>query len=238
MPGDPVAAAPTTPLTILGSLAWWVRADLGITLGTGVSAWADQSGNGVNPSQGTGAAQPSLIAGAINGQPAVRGDGVDDLLSAAWARVAPGTQPFYIWLVFKQIAWTVNKAVLTDFNAGATVGFALRLRTASPELRMQNTASLVNPNTGAAVGSYVRGEMQFTNSVADYLKLGATSVTGGNAANMAGGGSIDLFGSSVVAAVFGNAEVAEAFAYLGTPTAPQRTALDNYCTGRYGAGLV
>lgn len=50
-----------TPATPSGLLLW-LRADLGVTIGTGVSAWADQSGSGNNVSQATGSKQPTLNA--------------------------------------------------------------------------------------------------------------------------------------------------------------------------------
>lgn len=51
--------APFVPSQLPG-LVLWLRGDLGITIGTGVSAWADQSGNGNNASQATGSKQPTL----------------------------------------------------------------------------------------------------------------------------------------------------------------------------------
>jgi hypothetical protein len=54
----------------LPGLVLWLRADLGITIGTGVSAWADQSGNGNNFTQATGSAQPSLVT--MSGRQAIR----------------------------------------------------------------------------------------------------------------------------------------------------------------------
>jgi len=230
----PAAAAPTTPLTILGSLAWWVRADLGITTGTGVSAWADQSGNGVNFTQGTGASQPTLVAGAINGQPAVQFDGVDDRMNATLARVAPGTQPFYLWMVLKQITWTAGVRIVGDFVVSGCFIFQ---NSASPQIAQHNGAN-ANSGAGAAVGSYARVEAQFTNTVGDYVKRGATNSTGGNALNNAGGGTWQLGARGDSAGAPANIEIAEAFLFLGTPSAGQRSSLDAYCTGRYGAGLV
>jgi hypothetical protein len=63
-------------------LALWLRADAGTVLnGSGVSQWADQSGNNRLASQGTGASQPLLVSGAVNGLPVVRFDGVNDHLT-------------------------------------------------------------------------------------------------------------------------------------------------------------
>ncbi len=225
---------PATPLTILGNLAWWIRADLGVTIATGVSAWNDQSGNGVNFTQGSGTKQPSFAASAINGQPAITGDGSNDSLNATFARVAPGTQPFYLWLVMKQVSWTTSDSICGDFTVNGCILFQL---SSSPNLGMFN-ASSVNANNGNSIGSFSRIESQFTNSTSDYIKVGSTSVTGANAGNQAGGGTFQMFCRGDDSTRFGNITIAEAFCFLGTPTSQNRIDLDAYCTSRYGSGLV
>lgn len=66
--------APTADVRgILGAnLAAWFRSDLGVTIGTGVSQWSDQSGRGNHVTQGTGAQQPTYVAGVLNGKPVLR----------------------------------------------------------------------------------------------------------------------------------------------------------------------
>jgi len=227
------ASAALDPLSILGALAVWVRADQGITVATGVSAWNDLSGKGVNFSQATAANQPAFIASAINGQPAVRGDGINDMMTASLTQAAPGTQPFFVWCVMRQISWTSNDSAFGQGNAGT--GWMLRNRIASPEWDMFNTTH-VNGNTAGLVGSYFRHEMLFTNSTSDYLKIGATQTSGANAGNLAGDGTLGLFACPGLAAA--NIEIAEFFIFFGVPTVQNRADLDAYCTGRYGAGLV
>jgi hypothetical protein len=64
----------------------WLRADQGITFGSGslgVQAWADLSGNGNDFSNATLANQPNwLPSSTINGQPAVQGNGTSSFLQA------------------------------------------------------------------------------------------------------------------------------------------------------------
>jgi len=64
-------------------LALWLRADSGVTTtGGAVSAWADQSGNRREAVQETAAKRPVLIPDAVRHRPALRFDGVDDVLAA------------------------------------------------------------------------------------------------------------------------------------------------------------
>lgn len=65
----------------------WLRSDLGITIGTGVSQWADQSGNGNHATQATSGAQPAYSASdaQMGGFPSVSMDGTDDFLAGSIA---------------------------------------------------------------------------------------------------------------------------------------------------------
>jgi len=78
-------SAPFTPNSISG-LYSWVRSDLGVTLnGATVSAWADQSGNGKNLTQGSAASQPTFNAtdADYNNLPSLTFDGVNDCLAGS-----------------------------------------------------------------------------------------------------------------------------------------------------------
>jgi hypothetical protein len=69
----------------------FLRADVGITLATGVSAWADQSGSGNNAAQATGSKQPSVTAN-FNGSglPAITGNGSQELIVSAPTGIGNG----------------------------------------------------------------------------------------------------------------------------------------------------
>jgi hypothetical protein len=63
-------------------LKLWLKADAGVSLnGTTVSQWADQSGNGASAAQATTDLQPTFVASAANGKPAVKFDGTNDYLT-------------------------------------------------------------------------------------------------------------------------------------------------------------
>ncbi len=137
-------------------------------------------------------------------------------------------------MILKQISYVTSGGLLGDFNAN---GFIIRAQTGvSPQYQMYNGA-YTNTNAGAVLGSWVRLEAQFDNTTASYLKIGATNVTGGNPLNVAGGGTLRLFGLGPVGGSVSNIEIAEAFCFLGTPTT-QRGLQDTADVARYGGTLV
>ncbi len=69
------------PRSISGLYAWWDASDSStITTDTGVSVWADKSGNGRNATQSTGNNQPTRTV-TINGRLALTFDGTNDSLN-------------------------------------------------------------------------------------------------------------------------------------------------------------
>ena len=63
-------------------LALWLRSDAGLVLNGGtVSQWTNQSGNSRHATQTTSANQPTLVPNALNGEPVLRFDGVNDFLN-------------------------------------------------------------------------------------------------------------------------------------------------------------
>ena len=106
----------------------------------------------------------------------------------------------------------------------------------SPSVTQNNGVS-VNANTGLTLNTYKRGETYFANNAADYLKLGATKVTGNTAGNS---DPSAVFNLGLDGGAFGpaNIEVAELAIFSALPSAAQLARLDAYCTARYGVGLT
>lgn len=65
----------------LSGLHMWLRADAGIIPSSGakIFQWLDQSGNGRNARMATVERQPSIVGGALNGQPVVRFSGAQSM---------------------------------------------------------------------------------------------------------------------------------------------------------------
>lgn len=106
---------PTPPIA---SPAVWLRADLGITLGTGVSTWADQSGNGNDATQGTAGDQPAYNTSdpAYSKQPTVQFNGSTDymLMNALFP-----PQPYTAYVVGESTSGTGNEPFFTDAGNGS-----------------------------------------------------------------------------------------------------------------------
>jgi len=80
-PGPGIATV-RIELPVLDGLQLWLRADRGVELvkGSSVVAWRDQSGNGHDAVQSDPYRCPRLIQSSIQGRPAIRFDGEDDVL--------------------------------------------------------------------------------------------------------------------------------------------------------------
>lgn len=228
------AAAPSTPLTIITSVpvAQWVRSDLGITQGTGVSAWADQSGNARDFTQGTGAAQPLYTASdaTLNNLPTVSCNGTAQFMDSTWSRPAPATTPTWMWFIFRATGWTASAVLLGDLTANR---FLLQQFTATPQIRaFDGTAS--GTTNALAINSWGRGILQFQNTTSDSMKIGSgAAVTGTALGNNVGTGT--KFGCNGGGVNFSKVWLAELVITTGVPNATEKTNMDSYGAARYPA---
>ena len=97
-PSQTLAGALATFSPIGLSPTAWLRGDLGVTLnGSAVSGLADQSGNGHNATQATGALQPGYTASdaGYNGRPTLQATGTQRLVMASLTL----NQPFTVIMV-------------------------------------------------------------------------------------------------------------------------------------------
>lgn len=127
----------------LSLLKVWIRADdVAGADGAAVSAWADQSGNGNNFAQGTGANQPLIKHSILNGHKVVRFDGSNDFMKTA-AFGAALSQPTTIFTVGK----AVGTAVAQTFHDGIAVGNRHLLQKTTTPQWLSNAGSSISGGT-------------------------------------------------------------------------------------------
>ena len=133
------------------NLKLWLKADAGITLnGSSVSDWADQSGNGNNATQTTGASQPLFVTNGLNNLPVLRFDGSNDFFNGT---TIPNinTSSISIFVVAKGEAQT---SIAADFFGigSITNGFTFTRRMNVEHLSMHNNNAYISfpslPNAG------------------------------------------------------------------------------------------
>jgi hypothetical protein len=177
----------------LGPVAWF-RFNSAITVATGVSNWGDQSGNGNALKQATASFQPIL-----QGDGSILFDGVTQALKCAPFAFK---QPESIYLLFRQVTWTVNHYVFDGdaSNSGRVIQSAV-----TPALTANAGVSLA-ADAELAVNTYGVLTVVFNGAASSMQVNFGTLVTGaGGALDMAG----FTLGSSGGGGLFSNIQVKE-----------------------------
>ncbi len=236
IPGRSVASnAPTTPLSIFGvpSVLQWVRADLGITIGTGVSAWADQSGNGKDYTQATGANQPVYNSSdaTLSYLPTVEATANGQNLLSSLALPNPTVSPWSVLLVVKFNA-APGLQVLVSSPVDARP-FIYSTSTAS-QLNVSGNGGDIANVTSVAVWNRLMAT--FSNIANDVIKVGSVAATG-NIVNGVGSAPTQrqLF---TQAGNYCRAKVFEIVHLNKVASAPELAAYDAYVTAITGGSAA
>lgn len=212
----------------------WLRADLGITLATGVSTWADQSGIGNNFSQADTTKQPVIVNNEVYNKPGIFFDGSNDFMSMTKVSYAPNAGTNSKFFVFKSA--TIVPAYRSVFDDHATSGNILycpRSTDTRALLRCDGgvNVSVPGPGTSPALAKVIQngtgsGQVSFavnTSSTTTTQAFGTNHATPIIGASIAG--STEPFSGSI-------AEIVVVSRIL---SALEYTTLINYFNMRYGA---
>lgn len=236
------AVSAWTPPSLGSALVFWVRADKGITIGTGVSAWADQSGSGdvnKNLTQGAGSQQPTLNASdaAYNGQATLTFTASvgSVMVSGAWA--SPLALPETIFLVGNFDGTTTNQDMadgtvinsrrVNNGEIGGVTGMAI------DNGAVLTTGTLANPGAPQVYAAYFD-----TSTGSKIWRSAITPVATGNAgATNATRTGFTLGALANGAAAFMNGKIAECFIVAGAMAPADFASAMNYCGARYGIAV-
>lgn len=210
----------------------WLDADLGVTIATGVSAWADQSGTGNNVSQAVPGSQPSLDSSWRNGHKAIIGE-TSKWLAGTYA--ATQNQPCSVYCV---VEWPSTVAAQRAAYDG--IGASNRNLLAT-DATASNPGTLAYAGVGLVTGSVVSGPLiarTFFNGASSTVRFephgaAAVTATGNPGTQTALGLTVGSNYLGGVAPFNGGGKIASILVYDGTLTAAQDTAIFSYLSGRY-----
>jgi hypothetical protein len=209
----------------VSGLAAWYRADAigGVADGAAVGSWVDSSGHGHPATAPSAAQQPTLVANAVNGLPAVRFDGTSDLVQA-WFGLA---QPATVLVVYDVRADTGGAQYVTD---GAQNGSMVHYVTPG-QFGEYAGGTQVLTRPGFSFGAYHVVAGVFAGPSSALYPDGGPGATGNPGTNNPGGITI---GNSGAAAAPAAADVAEVVVYNRALTTAEIDQVGRYLAGRYG----
>lgn len=172
-----------------------------VTLATGVSNWADLSGNGNDLVQAVGANQP-LYDAATGG---LTFDGVSDTIATAAFTL---NQPETVYVVCNMITWVNNSSIFDGLGAQSGT---LRQKTATPSVQIKaSTGSALNSD--ASVGVDVVYGTVF-NGISSTIKVNDNTVDAVGDAGVGNMGGFTIGSNGGGLAAWGNVEVFELAVY-------------------------
>jgi hypothetical protein len=228
--GFGAGGASILPTDITGLKAWY-RADLGVTKDGSnlVASWADQAAVVGAVTEGTN--KPLWVASAVNGQPAIRFDGVNDILtSGAFSAIAG---PHHIFMIFKQASWSSGERIFTADAGGSAVLMVYQVGS-TPNLSqfISTGANAVSAtlDTYFLLQSYLEA-----GSTASFQSLNAGAKVTGSSPGTASSPTRLALGGQAGQSFNTQIEIAEFIWYAGAEiTGSNLTNLMSYLQTRYG----
>lgn len=182
-----------TPETIIvaagGTIHHWSEADdPNLVINAGGSTWPDLSTNN-KPWTKANATGLSLDAGVISGKPVITFNGTagEGFMTSTVDMPAPGTSNGYFYAILIQQTFTDTDAIICCTSAAR---MHVETRTVTPNVRLgSNGVGAGGQNSNLVLTQPKRLCAGWSNSTADFLKIGSTAATTGvNVGNNAGTG--------------------------------------------------
>ncbi len=248
--GGAVAISSAVSITVNASgssvptsgLQLWLKADAGVTSSaSAVSQWNDQSGNARNAVQATSASRPILVAGAVNGRPAVQFDGTNDFMT--FTLPVNGLTGITIALVGACTAdrtggSTNAESAALFWNETASWG-TVYLSPFQSNLKFRfgtgQTGNLPGYTRPGSIGSAYSTTISVKNGATDSLYVNGVQVVnqGGKLATIAACRDTGNLGRGFNDTTYFPGLIAEVLVYTRALSASERHQVEGYLNGRY-----
>lgn len=228
------------------SLIGWYRSDAGVTQSSGVSVWADQSGNSNDATQSSASLRPTLVAGAVNNSilPTLSFDGVDDrlILPSNFSDLTNGVSVF---VVLKPTSTSGDRTSITVSNASNADAFIAQTNNTNSTMTAYNNATssaVATSSNPIAVNQFQVLEQIFQPGTTD--GIGTISVDGVQAAQATNlistlrnvTRSNNSIGMSSATTDFFQGEIAEILFYKKALKPTQIASIRSYLLSKFGVG--
>jgi len=211
---------------LLPALSCWLISDAGVTLvGSKVSQWDDQSGNGKNVVQGTDANRPERVNSVVDGYPVLRFLSGGTAKYLTWSAGPGGTAELTMVVVWKQVAKTgTYQLILYGANTDAYLGYS----NDNPTVEDNGATSW---GTASTAGQVYAARWSRDHAIPRrYIEVGDGTEL--DAASGSTNGSLTHIGYTT-AAFFLESDLVELRVYNSRLTSAQWTALYNELKSRY-----
>jgi len=221
------------PKSISGLSLWLDAADTStITVSTGVSVWADKSGNGRDAAQAVGGKQPAYSS-TINGKNVVTFQGTDDTMQIG-ANAAFNATSQTIIVVARQNA-NANQALWYKADSNSAVGVIMRYRAASVFwLYQQNDVNAETLSNNASTNSNVNVFATVVEPANQSGFVNGTPVSTANVATAYDNNSGPWLGSRRDVGEYLQGDIAEVLHWNRALTAAEREKVQQYLGRKWG----
>lgn len=227
----------------LSGCALWLRSDLGITLdaraGNAVTGWADQSGNARDATQTATGSEPPYVQGAVNGLPALKGDGSSKFMTTPSFSIGASTSIFTVVQPLTTTQSGYARIVEQDNNTTYYLGVTLG-GTAYKLIVADGTSPYGAAETGTVqlAPSIVSATYDVSSGVGTIYENGASAVPYAFGTTPSGSQPLYLLRYQAASAEFWNGYLAEVIVYSRALTPNELLRVHRYLGGRYGIAVT
>lgn len=212
------SSGPTFLPSDISGLTAWFQYGVGITeAGSGVSVWADQSGNGNDFLQGTDANRPSKEADG-----SILFDGVDHFLRTAFFTL---NQPITAYFLFRKLASSLNQRFFDGGSAGNYSFLVWESLSEDNRFSTDEGVNWISANPDIVIDEYTV-LTAIANGASSFFRTNTSAAVSGNVGVVNPGGL--TVGSNATGTENSNMQVKEVILYAGAHDTNQQNMVIDY----------